>query len=158
MQLDRCPSYSSKSQEERECPELLERNRRRVPRALTGVTKGASLSFSSSSSLSSLFCRLSQWQSSQRHRLPPRLVLQSRFQETSSLKLLRRWYCPPAATSLSSVLFLPENISLITVEIITFSFHCYLVFFTSPLESLQLCVCPKPISEIGFELRKVTIQ
>ena len=43
VQLDRCPSYPSKTQEERERPELLERKRRRVPKTLTGVTKGAPL-------------------------------------------------------------------------------------------------------------------
>ena len=41
MQLDQCPSYPSKSQEEGERPELLERKRRRVPKTLMGVTKGA---------------------------------------------------------------------------------------------------------------------
>ena len=43
VQLNQCPSYPSKSQEEGERPELLERKRRRDPRTLTGVTKGAPL-------------------------------------------------------------------------------------------------------------------
>ena len=42
--------------------------------------------------------------------------------------------CPPTAISPSSVLFLPENTSLITVEIITFSLfsfslHCFLISY-----------------------------
>ena len=43
VQLDQCPSYPSKSQEEGERPELLERKRRRGPKTLTGVTKGVLL-------------------------------------------------------------------------------------------------------------------
>ena len=106
VQLERCPSYPSKSKEEGKRSELLEWKRRRVPQASTGVTKGASLSFFSSSSPFSLFCRLSRWQiahlqSSRRHWLPPRLILQSTFQETSRLELLLHYCCPPAATLFS---------------------------------------------------------
>ena len=68
------------------------------PQASTGVTKGISLSVSSSSLFSFLFCRLSSWQvahvqSSLSHRHSPSLVLQSRFQETSS------WGCRVTAAA-----------------------------------------------------------
>ena len=66
------------------------------------MTRGISLSFSYSSSFSSLFCRLPLWQvahlqSSRCDRLRPRLVVQSRFQDSSCLMLPLHCCCPLVA-------------------------------------------------------------
>ena len=126
MQLDQCPSYPSKSQEERGRPELLERKRKKRPLSLDGCEKRylSLILFLVPSVLPFLQVTLVAGSLLAELQTPPastKTLSAITIPGVLELTLPLHCHCPLAAISLSSVLFLPKITSLITVEIITFS-------------------------------------
>ena len=131
MQLDLCPSYPSKSQEEQGRLELQERKRKKRPLGLDGCDKMhlSLILFLIPSALPFLQVTLmagSPLAELRHHRLPSNLVLQITFLETSRWALPLHRCCPPATTNFPSPRFKNSYTPLFTILLSTF--FCFLYF------------------------------